>query len=348
MAAALSWSCRRGLRLVCRLHLGGTARARQVQCGGRRLRLDPAKRLGRFSRRRSTRYVHSTIPPTKWIRNEFALFTSSSTADQGDIMRLIWVPRVTREERAAFEHAQRENGFPDFAIETWSLSNPPSVSPERDEYFPCSIRPLTPRRSRRSGWILSSELSAATRSSGLGNAMATAQDIQLRNPIGGQRRGFFAVLPVYRKEVPTGKVEERRENTLGVIVGAFQTAAVFDSSWTRRSCLRPSTSICTHPRRDPTVIGLYARSDGITRPRRAHASCLHSDRRWTGSTCRDGGWVLMGVPAAQLWHAEGIGPPVLSVNVSGVSSRAPLSLSARSRTSLSLDGASIRAISSSS
>ncbi len=36
-------------------------------------------------------------------------------------MRLIWCPRVTREERAAFERAQRENGFPDFAIKTWSL-----------------------------------------------------------------------------------------------------------------------------------------------------------------------------------------------------------------------------------
>ena len=86
-------------------------------------------------------------------RNEFVLFTSQFNRSQGDILRLIWCPRVAREQRATFERAQREKGFPDFAIETWSLSNPPSVSPERDEYFPCFIRPLPPRRPRRWGWI---------------------------------------------------------------------------------------------------------------------------------------------------------------------------------------------------
>ena len=59
--------------------------------------------------------------------------------------------------------------------------------------------------------------------------MATAQGIQLRNPISGQRDGFLAVLPVYRRGMPIGGVNERRENTLGVIIGAFQTSAVFDS-----------------------------------------------------------------------------------------------------------------------
>ena len=39
-------------------------------------------------------------------RNEFALFTSQFNRNQSDIMRLIWCPRVTREQRAAFEHAQ--------------------------------------------------------------------------------------------------------------------------------------------------------------------------------------------------------------------------------------------------
>lgn len=69
-------------------------------------------------------------------RNEFALFTSQINHGQSDVMRLIWCPRVTRDERAAFEHAQIENGFPDFAVRTWSLVDPMPIAVERDEYFP--------------------------------------------------------------------------------------------------------------------------------------------------------------------------------------------------------------------
>ncbi len=59
-------------------------------------------------------------------RSEFALFTSQFNRNQDDIMRLVWCPRVTEEERADFERDQRENGFPNFAIKTWSLNDPMS------------------------------------------------------------------------------------------------------------------------------------------------------------------------------------------------------------------------------
>ena len=164
-------------------------------------------------------------------RNEFALFTSQINHGQSDVMRLIWCPRVTRDERAAFEHAQIENGFPDFAVRTWSLVDPMPIAVERDEYFPVLHSTVASQQTATTGTDLNSE---AVRSDAInrardGNTMATAQNIQLRKPIGGLRGGFFAVLPVYRKGVPTDSIEERRENTLGVIVGVFQTAAVFDS-----------------------------------------------------------------------------------------------------------------------
>ena len=51
--------------------------------------------------------------------DEFALFTGQLNRGKDDVMRLLWCPRVTRKDRAAFETARRENGFPDFAITTW-------------------------------------------------------------------------------------------------------------------------------------------------------------------------------------------------------------------------------------
>jgi diguanylate cyclase (GGDEF)-like protein len=51
----------------------------------------------------------------------------------------------------------------------------------------------------------------------------------LRNPIMEMREAFLAVSPIYRDGQLHDTIEDRRRNTLGVIVGAFQTAAVFDS-----------------------------------------------------------------------------------------------------------------------
>jgi hypothetical protein len=106
-----------------------------------------------------------------------------------------------------------------------------AVSPARDEYFPILYSTVASRKSATLGTDLNSERvrSEAIARARDGIIMATAQNVQLRNPIGGQRSAFFGVLPVYRKGVSLDTVAERRENTLGIIVGAFQTAAVFDA-----------------------------------------------------------------------------------------------------------------------
>ena len=46
--------------------------------------------------------------------DEFDLFTSQITAGYDETMRLVWAPRVTRDERAEFERKQRERGTPRF------------------------------------------------------------------------------------------------------------------------------------------------------------------------------------------------------------------------------------------
>ena len=62
-----------------------------------------------------------------------------------------------------------------------------------------------------------------------GDTMATAQNIQLRNPIGGSRAGFLAFLPVHRHGAPNDTVEQRRRNTRGMIVGVYQIDAVLNA-----------------------------------------------------------------------------------------------------------------------
>jgi diguanylate cyclase (GGDEF)-like protein len=179
---------------------------------------------------------------------EFALFTSQINRGTGDLMRLVWCPRVTRGQRADFEREQREHGLTDFAIMTWSLTDPMQVSPPRDEYFPILYSTVASKRSATLGTDINSEAVRydAIQRARDGNVLATAQNVKLRNPIGGLRSAFFGVLPVYRKGVPHETIAERRDNTLGVIVGAFQTTAVFDTVLDR-GVLAKSVDIYVYP-----------------------------------------------------------------------------------------------------
>jgi hypothetical protein len=143
---------------------------------------------------------------------------------------------VTRDERAAFERKQREAGLGDFAIRTWTASGPMPPEPQRDEYFPILYSTATNFRRATLGTNHDSE---PARSEALGhardaNTMATAQNIWLRNPIDGSRSGFLAFLPVYQQGLPIDTVEQRRRNTRGMVVGVFQSDAVFDAVFDKK------------------------------------------------------------------------------------------------------------------
>jgi CHASE1-domain containing sensor protein len=162
---------------------------------------------------------------------EFNLFTSQILPGFDHAMRIVWAPRVTRENRVQFEADLRARGLPDFSIKIWSLSSPMPPSLEHDDYFPILYSTVSSNRSATLGTDLNSEprRSEAIRRARDGNMMATAQGIQLRNPIEGLRDGFLAVIPVYRHGTPLNSLDERRRNTLGVLVGGFQIKALFDA-----------------------------------------------------------------------------------------------------------------------
>jgi CHASE1-domain containing sensor protein len=106
-------------------------------------------------------------------------------------------PRVTRDERAAFERQARAAGFNDFHITTWAPADPMAISPPRDEYFPILYSTVASKRTATFGTDLNSESirSDAIRRARDSDKIATAQGIMLRNQISGSREGFLAVIP---------------------------------------------------------------------------------------------------------------------------------------------------------
>lgn len=233
--------------------------------------------------------------------DEFRLFTSQITAGYDDAMRLVWAPRITRSERAEFERKQRERGHPDFSIRTFSLTNPMAVSPERDEYFPILYSTVASKRSATLGTDLNSEpsRSEAIRRAREGNIMATAQEIQIRNPIGGLREAFLATLPVYRGGADLESIEQRRRNTLGVIVGAFQTGAVFDAILDRAN-LPQNVDLHVYPAHSgPDAMPVYLRGAASrTQPLKREAQrAMTGLTSWTSLLkAGDANWNLVIVP----------------------------------------------------
>jgi diguanylate cyclase (GGDEF)-like protein len=176
---------------------------------------------------------------------EFERFTDQILGGQyGRTMRLIWAPRVTREEREAFERKQRETGLGDFSIRTWAASGPLTPAPQRDEYFPVLYSTVSDHKRATFGTDLNSEIvrrQAISRARD-SNIMATAQNIWLRDPINGQRSGFLVFLPVYKQGASSEGLDERRRNTLGMVVGSFQIDALFNSILDRKM-LPPDVSL---------------------------------------------------------------------------------------------------------
>jgi CHASE1-domain containing sensor protein len=66
-------------------------------------------------------------------REEFERFSNSLLDGHPAILNIAWIPRVTREERAAHELAAAHDGIADYHIRAVAPDGGLPVSPERDE-----------------------------------------------------------------------------------------------------------------------------------------------------------------------------------------------------------------------
>jgi hypothetical protein len=96
--------------------------------------------------------------------------------------------------------------------------------------------------------------------------MATAQNIQLRNPIGGKRPGFIAFLPVYKPGTLHDSIVSRRRNFEGVTAGAFQTATVFNAILAQ-AVLPPSVDLFIYPQIMIRMLLRFIRASSVVQTR---------------------------------------------------------------------------------
>jgi diguanylate cyclase (GGDEF)-like protein/PAS domain S-box-containing protein len=162
-------------------------------------------------------------------RDEFESFSNSLVVNRAEILNISWIPRVKRNERAAHELAAARDGLPDYHIRTIGLDGSLPISPDKDEYFP-KFYSTEARTSRAYGLDNGDGGGREQALSHIrdGNVLSISPPLLLH--IGnGDRRGFWAGLPVYARGLPHETVDERRRNLLGFVQGVFQIGVMIDT-----------------------------------------------------------------------------------------------------------------------
>jgi diguanylate cyclase (GGDEF)-like protein len=163
-------------------------------------------------------------------RREFANFTAFLLNGRSAILALSWLPRVTRDQRAAFELAAARSGPPGYHITAVTPDGTLAPAGDQDEYFPMlyssreSLESPVYGIDLNDGGLRQQTLERARD----GDRIATSPTFVLHSGA-GDRNGFFVVLPVYAPGLPHETLRDRRNNLTGFVEGVFQTGVMIET-----------------------------------------------------------------------------------------------------------------------
>ena len=164
-------------------------------------------------------------------RAEFQTFVKPFLLHHGCVQAMEWIPRVRDAERAAYEEAARQEGFPDFHIAERQAQGRMVRAARRDEYFPVYFVEPYEGNEIALGFDLASNptrLEALNRSRDTGKMTATARITLVQET--RRQLGFLIFLPVYRKGARADSVQDRRANLEGFVLGVFRIGDLLESA----------------------------------------------------------------------------------------------------------------------
>jgi signal transduction histidine kinase len=189
---------------------------------------------------------------------KFQGFAKRLIEHDGSILSISWIVRVTREGRAAHEADGLHQGIPNYHIRAVDpLGKQPSLSPERDEYFPLFFATDDPA-SPVYGLDMGSEegrLRTVKRARDSGDLAISP--IVVLHGVKGDRRGFWALSPVYRSGLPHASIEDRRRNLVGFAQGVFQISEMIEGVFNTRAPARDRDFYFFGPKAQPEDPPLY-------------------------------------------------------------------------------------------
>ncbi|MGA2404385.1 MAG: CHASE domain-containing protein [Syntrophobacteraceae bacterium] len=146
-------------------------------------------------------------------------------------MALEWIPRISSAERTRYEEMGQMQEVPDFLITERDPKGDTIPAGVRQTYY--HVFYVEPREGneRAIGYDLGSDpirRAALERARDTGAPSVTERIRLVQEP--GEQFGFLVFLPVYRKEMPTETVEQRRAALEGFTLGVFRAGNVMGAA----------------------------------------------------------------------------------------------------------------------
>src|SRR6201994_26770 len=229
-------------------------------------------------------------------RSEFEVFGSRLFENHPGVLRVNWLPKVYRKERAEFESEAINDGIPAYHFKSLA-SGVVSVAPENEFYFPIYFsteRKISPvyGADYSTNPIRWATLERARDT----DAVAVSPTRLYKNDNGGAH-GVLVAVPVYVKGTSRATVADRRRNLTGFVVGMFDLGQLLQ---TIRSVTPASAAVVL------TAYPPEADSKTQTQPDYSSANAtarsmqaLEQGQYWSGTLrIGDANWLAKGVPAA--------------------------------------------------
>jgi diguanylate cyclase (GGDEF)-like protein len=186
-------------------------------------------------------------------RSEFETFSGRLFEGHLGVLRIAWIPRVNRKERAEYEAGAIADGVSGYRIKSLAADGSITTSPERDEYFPVLFS-TEPKTSMIYGLDYRTDPARrATLERARDNDTITALRGRLYEIKDGVRPNAVLVcVPVLDKGTSRTTVADRRRNHAGFIVGIFDLPLLLQSIRTTTGA-SPAVGVNVYPPRQAGV-----------------------------------------------------------------------------------------------
>ena len=233
-------------------------------------------------------------------RSEFEVFGGRLFENHPGILRVGWVPKVNRKERADYEAAAVTDGVPGYRIKALAADGSLSPAPERNFYFPVFFS-TEAKTSMVYGLDYSTDpVRWAVLERARDNDAVSVLPTRLYHDLRGGNHGVLVGVPVYVKGTSRTTIADRRRNLAGFVVGIFDLAHLLNSIWTETG-VSSGIVIHTYPPNLDTGAGSEHQpvSDFSSVPQTAQSRrAFANEPRWSGTLkIGDANWQVQAIPA---------------------------------------------------
>ena len=189
-------------------------------------------------------------------RSEFETFSARLFERHPGMLRISWVPRVNRKERAEYEAAAITDGVSGYRIK--SLQGEPSRPRRRaTNIFRCSTRPSRRLFGLRHGLRDRSGTPRMLERARDNDRVAAIRTRLYEPKEGGRLPDVLVAIPVYAKGTSRDTVVDRRRNLAGFVVGVFDLPLLIQSIRVTTGA-SPAVSVNVYPPFTGQIVGLEA------------------------------------------------------------------------------------------